>query len=115
MNTVKEKNFLNFLNGFHLSSRAALYLNELLDFNLNKLLPQRKLMELGQIISRVVAMNCVLKLSDRGFRPDLIAGALNMLKQEITSQICTYSYPQKTLLVEEYEENSSWLNYISEK
>jgi alkylation response protein AidB-like acyl-CoA dehydrogenase len=112
MNAAKEINFLQFLKGFHLSSRVADYLKELLDFNLEKILPQRKLVELGQVISRIVAMDCVIRISDRGFRPELITGALSMLEQEITTLISTYSSKQNTVLVDGYEENSFWLNFV---
>jgi alkylation response protein AidB-like acyl-CoA dehydrogenase len=112
MTAAKECNFLKFLKGFHLSERAAGYLKKLLDFNIEKILSQRKLVELGQVISHVAAMDCVLRVSDRGFRPDLINGALNMLEQEITTLISAYSFTQKTLVVEGYEENSQWLDFV---
>jgi alkylation response protein AidB-like acyl-CoA dehydrogenase len=115
MNTAKETNFLQFLKGFRLSARATGYLKELLDFDIEKLLPQRKLVELGQVISRIAAMDYVIKVSDRGFRPDLINGALSMLQQEITTLVSTYSFTQNTMVVEGYEENSYWLNFVTEK
>jgi hypothetical protein len=112
MGVAKEKNFFQFLNRFHLSARAADYLKILLDFDLEKNLSQRKLAELGQVISRIAAMDCVIKVRDRGFRHDLINGALSMLQQEITTLISTYACPQNTLVVEGYEENSFWLNFV---
>lgn len=115
MSTAKEYNFYQFLKEFHLSSCAAEYLTkELLNFNLEKQLSQRKQVELGQVISRIVAMNYVMKVSDRGFRSDLINNALNMLHQEITMLISTYACPQSTLVVEDYEENSFWLDFVKE-
>jgi len=112
MSTAKENNFLQFLKGFHLSARAADYLKKMLDFDLEKILAQRKLVELGQVISRIVAMDAVIRVSDRGFQPELIKGAISMLHQEITSLISTYSCSQSTTVVEEYEDNSFWLNFI---
>jgi hypothetical protein len=112
MNNAKETNFLQFLKGSHLTAFAADYLKHLLDFNLEKQLSQRKLVELGQIISRIVAMDSVIKLSNRRFRPDLIAGALSMLHQEITTLISSYSFTQNTIVVEDYEENSFWINFV---
>ena len=113
MNAAKENNFKQFLSGFYLSMRAADYLNDLLDFTIEKQLPQRKLVELGMVISRVVAMNYVIGVGDKGFQPALIDGALQMLKQEITTLVSTYSCTQQINVVEEYEENSFWLNYVS--
>ena len=72
-------------------------------------------MELGQVIGRIVAMDCVIKLKDRGFRPDLITGAISMLQQEITTLLSSYTCSQNTLVVELYEEDSYWLNFVKEK
>jgi len=115
MNTAKESNFFQFLKGFHLSSRASDYLKKILDFDLEKILPQRKLVELGQVISRIAAMDCVIRVSDRGFHPGLIEGAISMLQQEINTLISTYVHPQSTIVIESYEENSSWLNFVKRK
>ncbi len=115
MNKAKENNFLQFLAGFPNTSRAADYFREILDFELEKRLPQRKLVELGRIISRIAAMDYVIKVSDRGFRPDLIDGSLSMLRHEITALLSAYSYPQKTTVINDYNEGSFWLDFVNEK
>jgi len=112
MTTTKETNFYRFLHAFHLSSRAAGYFKILLDFNIDKQIPQRKLTELGQIASRIVAMDYVLKMSESGYRIDLVNSAISLLQQEITSLVSIYSYTQYSLVVEDYESNSFWLNYV---
>jgi hypothetical protein len=59
-------------------------------------------------------MNYVIGVGDKGFQPDLISGALHMLnKQGITTLISTYSCTQHINVIEEYEENSFWLNFVS--
>jgi len=115
MYAAGKNNFLMFLKGFHLTARATGYLKDILNFDLKKQLPQRKLVELGQIISRIAAMDYVIKIGDRGFRPDLINGALSMLRQEIITLVSTYACPQSSIVIEEYEENSFWLNFVNEK
>lgn len=113
MSGAKESNFLQFLKGFHLSTRSAAHLSKLLDFTIEPNLPQRKLVELGMVISRVVAMDCVIKIGEKGFRPDLINGAISMLHQEVENLVCTYSHIQKTTLIENYKENSYWFDFVT--
>lgn len=111
MKTSKEKSLALFLKGHNLSDRAADYLKELLSFEIDMQMPQRKLVELGRLMSRVVSMDLVIKMGDTGFRSDLIDGAISMLLQEITNLISNYSFPQNTRIVEDYDEGSSWLNF----
>jgi hypothetical protein len=75
-------------------------------------IPQRKLVELGRLMSRIVSMDLVIKMGDTGFRSDLIDGAISMLRQEITNLVSNYSYAQNTRVVENYDENSSWLSFV---
>jgi len=73
---------------------------------------QRKSVELGKLMSRIVSMDLVIKLGDAGFRADLIDGAISMLKQEISNLINDYSFVQQTLVVENYEEGGAWNKFI---
>jgi hypothetical protein len=112
MNNAKEANFLQFLKSFYLSARATDFLKNILDFKLEKNIPQRKLTELGQLISRIVTLNFVVGIGERGYRPDLINGAISMLIQEITALTSIYTYTQSTIVVEEYENRSFWLDFV---
>ncbi|MEI7503831.1 MAG: acyl-CoA dehydrogenase, partial [Paludibacter sp.] len=112
MKTAKETSLYVYLKGQELSTRAAEYLKELINFDIDLQMPQRKLVELGKIISRLVSMDLVLKMGDTGFRADLIDGAVSILKQEITSLTGFFAYEQKTLVIENYEEGGNWLNFI---
>ncbi|WP_299581091.1 acyl-CoA dehydrogenase family protein [uncultured Sunxiuqinia sp.] len=109
MRRLKEKNLFNFLKGFELTSRSADQLKDLFNFDLNLQLPQRKAVELGAVIGRVISMDMVHKLADEGFRSDLIEGGINMLQQEIQQAMSTFSLQTSDLVVVHYQENSSWL------
>jgi len=85
-------------------------LKDLLDFNLDFQMPQRKLVELGKAVSRIVSMDLVLKMGENGFRKDLIDGAVSMLHQEVSNLMTTFSFKQNTTVVENYEAGSSWAN-----
>jgi len=73
--------------------------------------PQRKLVEFGQVISRIVSMDMVLALEERGFRKDLIDGAILSLKQEVSTLLSTFHFENSSQVVVEYNDGSFWLDY----
>jgi len=113
MRKVRERNLLNFMRGSELSSRASDYLADLLDFEFDAGMPQRKLVELGRALGRVLTMERVLELGDLGFRRDLIANCLTTLQDEITSLLSTYRAGGLARPVEDYEAESSWLTFVA--
>ena len=113
MRRAKQKNLFHFLQSYALTTRAAEYFKDVLNFEVNLQLPQRKLVELGRVLGRIVSMELVLKLGDLGFRSDLISGSLAMLRQDVDSLLTTFAFANNTLVVDAYEENASWLNLVS--
>ena len=112
MRRMKEKNFFQFLKSNDLTSRSAEHLKKLFNFDLNLQLPQRKLVELGQVIGRVISMEMVYKLADDGFRNDLIEGGVNMLHEEISALMSNFHFATQNNVVEDYQEGSSWLDLV---
>ena len=76
-------------------------------------LPQRKLVELGRVLGRIISMELVLKLGDLGFRRDLITNGLTVLNQEIASLLNAYTLQHTVVAVEAYQENASWLDLVT--
>ncbi len=111
MKKLKEANLFNFMKENPLMSRSADQLKEMFNFKLDMQLPQRKLVELGQIMGRVISMDMVHKLADEGFRKDLIEGGIQMLQQDIQQLMGTFHHRPQLLVVDDYQENSSWLKY----
>ncbi len=109
MKTAKEKSVYQFLKGF--TTRAADRIKELVSFEVEAPLVQRKLVEFGQVISRIVSMDLVLYLEESGFRKDLIDNTLIVLKQEISALLNTFQFANNTQIVVEYDENSFWLDF----
>ncbi len=107
---TKQMNLLQFLQQHELTSRAAEQLKKLLNFNLKQPLTQRKLTEFGEIISRIIAMDLVLKLADSGFKKELINNAINNLYQDIAALVNGFNSSNSTGYIEEYEEGSSWFD-----
>lgn len=112
MRRVKETNLVAFLRGFHLTARAAGYFRKLLNFDVKRALPQRKMVDLGRVLSGVVSMEWVLQLGDRGFRKDLIANGVAVLRHEIEGLIGSLESPHTVSVVDAYGENSSWLSFL---
>ena len=113
MRQAKETNLGRFLGDHDLTSRAAEYLSDLIDFDVDLKIPQRKLVNLGKALGRIVSMEMVLKLGDRGFREDLISNALAMLKHEISGLVSTYEAGNLVLAVDDYETDGSWLGLVA--
>ncbi len=109
MRKMKETNLFNFLKGHSLTELSADRLKNIFNFNLNLQMPQRKLVKLGEAIGRVVSMDLVYKLAEENFRPDLIEGGINMLHQDIEQLMCSFNHKTQFNVVEDYQENSSWL------
>ncbi len=112
MKKTKENNLFQFLKNYDLTSKSASFLKDLLDFDLNTSLPQRKLVELGQVLGRIVSFEMVINLGEKGFRSDLINNGLTMLTQEITALMSNFNHQVQTVVVEDYQDESSWLNFV---
>jgi alkylation response protein AidB-like acyl-CoA dehydrogenase len=112
MKKAKESNLFQFLKNFDLTSKSASTMKEMLDFELNLDLPQRKMVELGQILGRIVSFEMVINLGEKGYRNDLINNGLVFLKQEITSLFQHFNFSNQTQVVEDYQEESNWMNFV---
>ncbi|MBA4409289.1 MAG: acyl-CoA dehydrogenase family protein [Bacteroidota bacterium] len=112
MKKTRESNLFQFLKNFDLTSKSASFLKDMLDFDLNTNLPQRKMVELGQVLGRIVSFEMVVNLGEKGFRTDLINNSLTMLYQEITTLMSSFKHQNQTSVIEDYSDNSSWLSYV---
>ena len=113
MKRAKENNLFQFLKDFDLTSKAAEYVKALTNFNLDFQMQQRKLVEMGRVVGRIISLNQVIDLANKGFREDLAEGGITMLQQDISRLIASFSFNNKTDVVEGYNENSSWLNFVT--
>ena len=113
MKVAREKNLFRYLNSFDLTHRASGLIKEMVDFELDPSLPQRKLVELGQVISRIVAMDLVLKLGEKGFSRELIDGSLANLQQEIAQFLACCTFENRSVMVEPEQDHPSWRGFCS--
>ena len=87
-------------------------MKDLVNFKLNFQIHQRKLVGLGKAISRIISMDQVLNLAHKGYRIDLIEGGISMLQQDISELMAGFTFKDKSVLADGYQENSSWSNFI---
>ncbi len=111
MKSSKVNNLYQFLKEYSLTERAAVYLKELLSFEVDMQISQRKSVELGRVMSRVVSLDLVMRLGETGFRSELIENANSMLKQEVSSLISFLAHDQKSCVITDYEIDSNWCNF----
>jgi hypothetical protein len=112
MRTMKERNLHTFLSDHDLASRAVEYFDEALDFEVDQSLSQRKLVELGRALGRVVTMELVIELGDRGFRSDLISNCLQVFQKKVDRLLAGYHRDEETSVIEDYAEGSAWLDFV---
>jgi len=112
MKQAKESNLFQFLKNYSLTGKSSEHIKEILNFNLDTQLPQRKLVELGKVLSRIVSMEMVIDLGLKGFNPELIANSINMMKQELNNLMTAYSFANTTLVLADYKEDSHWGSFV---
>lgn len=107
----KTTNVFDFLADYESTSLSADYFKSLLNFNITDKLSQRKMVDLGKIISKVVSANYVVKMGISGFRPDLIQDCIVTVKQEVAMLVSSFHFKTNVSPVEQYNEDSSWLSF----
>lgn len=111
MKVAKQNNLYNFFKDYELTRCASDRLKPLLQFEIDASMAQRKLVELGQVISRIIAMELVIKLGERGFDPQLIAASLATLEQEVTGLLSSYACDHRAGLIDPDKGHPSWRGF----
>ncbi len=101
MRRVKEANLGAYLRTEPLTARAAELFGDALSFDVDWAMPQRKLVELGQAISRIVTMEMTIELGERGFSMELVRSMLDETRAEVRSILDTVRHGGITALVED--------------
>jgi alkylation response protein AidB-like acyl-CoA dehydrogenase len=101
MRRVKETHLGRYLASEPLTARAATLLGDALAFELDWKMPQRKLVDLGRAISRIISMEMTIELGERGFAADLIANALDDTRTEVRSIVEGYRTGRLITLLED--------------
>ena len=111
MKLAKNYHLAGFLTDHELTKHAADRLKNHIDFSIDPAMPQRKQVQFGQVISRLVAINLVIALDERGFDKKRIETSLAALEQETLGLLTGYIREFKTSPVEPGQEHPHWLNF----
>jgi alkylation response protein AidB-like acyl-CoA dehydrogenase len=109
MRRFKESNLSRFLNEFEYSSKVADRVRDLVDFEVDFSLSQRKLVELGKALGRIFSMDMVVQLGEKGFRPDLVGSALSILRADVASLLTGFRTAAQVNVEADYREGGDWL------
>ncbi len=112
MRRKKETNLFRFLSSHKLTKRASGYLEKALSFDIDANMPQRSLVELGQALGRLVSMEFVVELGERGFRPDLVSNALATLRMEVEALLAGLDRLVERAVSEDNVEGARWQDYL---
>lgn len=111
MKRKKELNIYNFCKDFDITSRASSYFKNDLNFSFSPGLKQRKLIDLGKVFSRVISLNYVLEMEDKGFRKDLVANCLETIKLDVSQLVNAFHSQNNITQISDYTENSLWYDF----
>ncbi|HEX7366060.1 MAG TPA: acyl-CoA dehydrogenase family protein [Pelobium sp.] len=112
MKKQKQPSLYDYLADFDLTRQAAPHFKKDLNFSPDANLAQRKLVDLGKIIARIVCIAYVLELEKNGFRKDLVENCIVMVKQEIGGLISAFHFKNTVSVIEDYDTDSLWLDFV---
>lgn len=112
MRKSKESNLYSFLSSYSLTENSAGYFKSVTDFNVDPKMAQRKLVQLGRAIGRMVSMDMTIRMGESGYNSDMIANSLKVLRSEIHSLISGLNHNEEPVLVEDLDDQSSWLSLV---
>ncbi|MEO8774182.1 MAG: acyl-CoA dehydrogenase family protein [Gelidibacter sp.] len=111
MKKNKVSNLLEYLKSLDLTAEACEYFKKDLNFNIAGNLAQRKLVDLGRIISRIVSVGYVLELQNEGFRKDLVDNCVIMVQQEISGLFSYFHFDNSVKVIEDYSLDGVWSKF----
>lgn len=108
MKRQKEANLYAFLSLFKQTERAAPLFKKELAFVVEENITQRKMVDLGKIIAKLISAQYVLDIGDKGFNKELTVNSLHNIRLDIAHLVSNLSVNTRATLVKEYKENSEW-------
>lgn len=73
-------------------------------------MPQRKLVQLGRALGRIISMEFTINLGEQGFNRDLVDNALKSLQDEVNELLSSFNSDTMSQVVEDFSLDSSWFN-----
>ncbi|MGC1632167.1 MAG: acyl-CoA dehydrogenase family protein, partial [Gelidibacter sp.] len=111
MKKSKLSNLFEYLKTLDVTTESCEYFKKDLNFEIATNLSQRKLVDLGRVIARIVSVGYVLELQHKGFRKDLVANCITMVQQEISGLFSYFHFDNTVKVIEDYSDNSAWSTF----
>lgn len=112
MRKFKTSNLYEFMSDYNLTKNATDYIKELLNFKIDSQMAQHRMVELGEIISRIVSLEFTIRLGEKGFNKELVDNTIRTLQADIEYMMTKFQRKGKSTFVKYYDESSSWLDTI---
>ncbi|MEX0895150.1 MAG: acyl-CoA dehydrogenase family protein [Balneolaceae bacterium] len=112
MKKMKVRNLYEFLNDYKMTEHAADYFKELLNFEIDYQMAQRKMVQMGRAISRIVSLEMTLRLGESGFNSEMISNSVKVLQNEVNVLVSAFSGVEQAEVLENYTDDSSWLKFL---
>src|SRR5690606_20767126 len=100
-----------FLATHPLTARAQEYVKDELHIRTDQITQQRKLVDLGKVLARVICLGYVIDLHEKGFRKDLVDSCISSVRHEIAVLVRSFTHTSTVGAIYDYEEGSSWLDF----
>ena len=113
MRRMKLNNLHEYLSDYHLTARASDYFTDMLDFEVDRDMPQHKLVDFGRMLSRIISMELTIELGERGFRGDLVSNCLSVMRHDVEQFLTSYRSGGISEIIEDYMEDSHWLPLVN--
>jgi alkylation response protein AidB-like acyl-CoA dehydrogenase len=112
MKKSKVSNFSEYLSSFDLTARVAPMFKKHLDFEMPTVLVQRQTVVLGKIIARLVNLQYVDQMVEKGFRKDLYDNCVKHMRMDIKKLSTDLSDYNNAEPIVDYLEDSLWSQYV---
>lgn len=112
MRKKKEANIGEFLKHFENTDRIAPYFNKVLNFTLPANLVQRQMVVLGKVIARLVCLQYVDHMVEKGFAKELFDNCLKHIEMDVKQLLSDFVIYNDAAPIVEYQENSNWMDFI---
>ncbi|MBO6537140.1 MAG: acyl-CoA dehydrogenase family protein [Balneolaceae bacterium] len=110
MRKIKSTNLYDFLKEYELTIQSSDYFKDYLNFEIDAKMPQRKLVQLGRALGRIISMEFTINLGEQGFNRDLVDNALKSLQDEVNELLSSFNSDTMSQVVEDFSLDSSWFN-----
>lgn len=107
----KLPNLFEFLSQYDLTNKVAEHFKSMINFTIVGKLPQRKMVDLGKMLSRIVVAQYVVDMGSSGFRPDLIRDCIETLKYDVSSFVSAFKFSTDVNPIDGYTEGGAWLDF----